>query len=174
MPLEVYDTKSRSKREFKTLDDGKVRMYVCGITPYSPSHLGHARCYVAFDVVHRWLESSGFEVDYVQNFTDIDDKILDIATSEGVDFREVANRNIEEYFEVMDKMNVLRANHYPRVTETIPEIIEMISILIGKGHAYLADDGVYFEIDTAPEKYGLLTGQTLEMVRAGEIGRAHV
>jgi cysteinyl-tRNA synthetase len=146
-------------------------MYVCGITPYSPSHLGHARCYVAFDVVHRWLESSGFEVDYVQNFTDIDDKILDIATSEGVDFREVANRNIEEYFEVMDKMNVLRANHYPRVTETIPEIIEMISILIGKGHAYLADDGVYFEIDTAPEKYGLLTGQTLEMVRAGAGGR---
>ncbi|HJM13044.1 MAG TPA: cysteine--tRNA ligase [Candidatus Thalassarchaeaceae archaeon] len=171
MPLEVYDTKSRSKREFKTLDDGKVRMYVCGITPYSPSHLGHARCYVAFDVVHRWLESEGFEVDYVQNFTDIDDKILDISTSEGVDFREVANRNIEEYYEVMDKMNVLRADHYPRVTETIPEIIEMIGILIGKGHAYLADDGVYFEIDTAPEKFGLLTGQTLEMVRSGAGGR---
>ncbi|MCH2428626.1 MAG: hypothetical protein MK168_04760, partial [Candidatus Thalassarchaeum sp.] len=69
MPLNIYDTKSRSKREFETLDEGRVRMYVCGITPYSPSHLGHARCYVAFDVVHRWLESSGFEVDYVQNFT---------------------------------------------------------------------------------------------------------
>ena len=146
-------------------------MYVCGITPYSPSHLGHARCYVAFDVVHRWLESSGFEVDYVQNFTDIDDKILEVARAEEVGFLEVANRNIEDFYEVMDKMNVLRADHYPRVTETIPEIIEMVENLIEKGHAYRANDGVYFEIDTAPEKYGLLTGQTLDMVRAGAGGR---
>ena len=171
MPLNVYDTKARSKREFDTLDEGKVQMYVCGITPYSPSHLGHARCYVVFDVVHRWLESSGFEVEYVQNFTDIDDKILDVASSEGIGFLEVANRNIEDFFGVMDEMNVLRADHYPRVTETIPEIIEMVSNLIGKGHAYVANDGVYFEIDTAPEKYGQLTGQTLEMVRAGAGGR---
>ena len=171
MPLNIYDTKSRSKREFETLDEGRVRMYVCGITPYSPSHLGHARCYVAFDVVHRWLESSGFEVDYVQNFTDIDDKILEVARSEEVGFLEVANRNIEDFYEVMDKMNVLRADHYPRVTETIPEIIEMVENLIEKGHAYRANDAVYFEIDTAPEKYGLLTGQTLDMVRAGAGGR---
>ena len=174
MPLNVYDTKARSKREFDTLDEGKVQMYVCGITPYSPSHLGHARCYVVFDVVHRWLESSGFEVEYVQNFTDIDDKILDVASSEGIGFLEVANRNIEDFFEVMDEMNVLRADHYPRVTETIPEIIEMVSNLIGKGHAYVANDGVYFEIDTAPEKYGQLTGQTLEMVRAGAVSYTHL
>ena len=171
MSLRVYDTRTREKRELSTLKDGKVGMYVCGITPYSPSHLGHARCYLSFDVVHRWLEASGYDVDYVQNFTDIDDKILDISDSEGVDFSVVANRNIDDYLEVMDAMNVLRADHYPRVTETIPEIIDMISELKEKGHAYVGDDGVYFEIDTAPEKFGQLTGQTLEMVRAGAGGR---
>ena len=171
MPLRVYDTRSREKRELSTLEDGRVSMYVCGITPYSPSHLGHARCYLAFDVVHRWLEASGYDVDHVQNFTDIDDKILDISDSEGVDYSVVANRNIDDYLEAMDTMNVLRADHYPRVTETIPEIIDMISTLEGKGHAYVGDDGVYFEIDTAPGKFGQLTGQTLEMVRAGAGGR---
>ncbi len=171
MTLRVYDTRSRDKRAFSTLENGRVRMYVCGITPYTPSHLGHARCYLAFDVVHRWLEASGYDVDYVQNFTDIDDKILDISEAEGVDFSEVANRNIADYYEAMDAMNVLRADSYPRVTETIPEIIDMVSTLIDKGHAYIGDDGVYFEIDTAPEKYGQLTGQTLEMVRAGAGGR---
>lgn len=171
MTLRVYDTRSRKKREFSPLNEGRVSMYVCGITPYSPSHLGHARCYLAFDLVHRWLEASGYEVDYVQNFTDIDDKILNISESEGVDFSVVSNRNIDDYFEVMDAMNVLRADHYPRVTETISEIIDMISKLQEKGHAYVGDDGVYFEIDTAPEKYGQLTGQTLEMVRAGAGGR---
>ena len=122
-------------------------------------------------MVHRWLEASGYDVDYVQNFTDIDDKILDISDSEGVEYSVVANRNIDEYLEVMDAMNVLRADHYPRVTETIPEIIDMVSTLVDKGHAYVGDDGVYFEIDTAPEKFGQLTGQTLEMVRAGAGGR---
>ena len=171
MPLRVYDTRTREKRELSTLEEGKVSMYVCGITPYSPSHLGHARCYLAFDVVHRWLEASGYDVDYVQNFTDIDDKIINISDSEGVDFSVVANRNIDDYLEAMDAMNVLRADLYPRVTEAIPEIIDMISKLQEKGHAYVGDDGVYFEIDTAPEKYGQLTGQTLEMVRAGAGGR---
>lgn len=171
MTLRVYDTRTREKREFSPLNEGRVSMYVCGITPYSPSHLGHARCYLAFDLVHRWLEASGYEVDYVQNFTDIDDKILNISDSEGVDFSVVSNRNIDDYFEVMDAMNVLRADHYPRVTETISEIIDMISKLQEKGHAYVGGDGVYFEIDTAPEKYGQLTGQTLEMVRAGAGGR---
>ena len=132
MSLRVYDTRSRGKRELSTLEAGKVSMYVCGITPYSPSHLGHARCYLAFDVVHRWLEASGYDVDYVQNFTDIDEKILEISDSEGVDYSVVANRNIDDYLEVMDAMNILRADHYPRVTETIPEIIDMISTLEGK------------------------------------------
>jgi cysteinyl-tRNA synthetase len=171
MTLRVYDTRSREKRKLSTLEAGKVRMYVCGITPYSSSHLGHARCYLAFDMVHRWLEVSGYDVDYVQNFTDIDDKILDISNSEGVEYSVVANRNIDEYLEVMDAMNVLRADHDPTVPEPIPEIIGMVSTLVDKGHAYVGDDGVYFEIDTAPEKFGQLTGQTLEMVRAGAGGR---
>tara|TARA_B100001175_G_scaffold317619_1_gene335318 strand:+ start:3388 stop:4857 length:1470 start_codon:yes stop_codon:yes gene_type:complete len=171
MTLRVYDTRSRSKRVLKPLVDGQIGIYACGITPYSPSHIGHARQAIAFDIIVRWLRKSGYQVNYVANFTDIDDKIIAVSLEEGVDFLEVANRNIHDYFRVMDSLNVVRANSYPRVTETIPEIIEMINQLIDKKHAYVADDGVYFEIDTAPEKYGQLTGQTLEMVRKGAGGR---
>ncbi len=171
MPLRVYDTRRRAKVDFSTIEPGKVRMYVCGITPYSPSHLGHARCYVAFDIVYRWLRAKGYDVTYVQNFTDIDDKILKIADEEGVDFLEVANRNIDDYYHVMDSLNVLRADHYPRVTETIEGIISMVETLIEKEHAYVGDDGVYFHVESAPEKYGLLTGQSIDAVRAGAGGR---
>ena len=169
--MRVFDTRSRKKRELVTIEEGKVGLYACGITPYSPSHIGHARQAISFDIIVRWLRKSGFEVSYITNFTDVDDKIIAVANDEGVDFLEVANRNIDDYFESMDSLNVIRADAYPRVTETIPEIIEMKEKLIEKGHAYLADDGVYFEIDTSPDKYGQLTGQTLEMVRAGAGGR---
>ena len=171
MALRVYDTRSRTKRELVPLVEGQIGIYACGITPYSPSHIGHARQAIAFDIIVRWLRNTGFQVNYIANFTDIDDKIISVSSEEGVDFLEVANRNIDDYFEVMDALNVTRANEYPRVTETIPEIIEMVNSLIDKGHAYVANDGVYFEIDTAPEKYGQLTGQTLEMVREGAGGR---
>ena len=171
MAVRVFDTRSRTKRELETIEDGKVGLYACGITPYSPSHIGHARQAISFDIIVRWLRKSGFEVSYITNFTDVDDKIIAAANEEGVDFLEVANRNISDYFESMDALNVIRADAYPRVTETIPEIIGMVETLIEKGHAYLAEDGVYFEIDTSPEKYGQLTGQTLEMVRSGAGGR---
>ena len=171
MPLRLYDTRSRSKRIFETLVDGEVGIYVCGITPYSPSHIGHARQAIAFDIIVRWLRKSGYLVNYITNFTDIDDKIIRIANEENVDFLEVANRNIDDYFEVMDLLNVTRADSYPRVTQTIPEIIDMITKLIENGNAYSSPDGVYFEINSAPEKYGQLTGQTLEMVREGAGGR---
>ena len=171
MALRVYDTRSRTKRELIPLVEGQIGIYACGITPYSPSHIGHARQAVAFDIIVRWLRKSGLKVNYIANFTDIDDKIIAVSSEEGVDFLEVANRNIDDYFEVMDALNVTRADAYPRVTETIPEIQEMITNLIDKGFAYVAKDGVYFEIDTAPEKYGQLTGQTLEMVREGAGGR---
>ena len=171
MALHVYDTRTREKRPFETARTGEVDMYVCGITPYSPSHLGHARCYIAFDLVHRWLEASGWTVHYVQNFTDIDDKIITAANEEGVDFLEVANRNIADYYAAMDALNVLRADHYPRVTEVVPEIIEMVTTLIDKEHAYVAEDGVWFSIASAPEKYGLLTGQSIDAVREGAGGR---
>ena len=153
--------------------DGEVGIYVCGITPYSPSHIGHARQAIAFDIIVRWLRYSGYKVNHITNFTDIDDKIIAIANDEEVDFLEVANRNIEDYFEVMNLLNVLPADAYPRVTETIPEIISMISRLISSGHAYESSDGVYFEINSAPEKYGQLTGQTLEMVQEGAGGRVN-
>ena len=154
-----------------TLEEGKVGLYACGITPYSPSHIGHARQAISFDIIVRWLRKRGFEVNYITNFTDVDDKIISAANEEGVDFLEISNRYIDDYFESMDALNVIRADAYPRVTETIPEIIEMVESLIEKGNAYLAEDGVYFEIDTSPEKYGQLTGQTLEMVRSGAGGR---
>jgi len=169
--LRVFDTRFRKKRELVTIEEGKVGLYACGITPYSPSHIGHARQAISFDIIVRWLRKSGFEVNFITNFTDVDDKIIAAANEEGVDFLEVANRNIADYFESMDSLNVIRADAYPRVTETIPEIIEMIRTLVDKGHAYQAEDGVYFEIDTSPEKYGQLTGQTLEMVRSGAGGR---
>ncbi|MEE3082635.1 MAG: cysteine--tRNA ligase [Candidatus Thermoplasmatota archaeon] len=171
MALHVYDTRTREKRPFETARTGEVDMYVCGITPYSPSHLGHARCYIAFDLIHRWLEASGWTVHYVQNFTDIDDKIINKANEEGIDFLEVANRNIEDYYTAMDALNVLRADHYPRVTEVVPEIITMVEILIEKEHAYVADDGVWFDVESAPEKYGVLTGQSIDAVKAGAGGR---
>ena len=173
MTLRLYDTRSRVKRKLETLVDGEVGIYVCGITPYSPSHIGHARQAIAFDIIVRWLRDSGYKVNHITNFTDIDDKIIAIANDEEVDFLEVANRNIEDYFEVMNLLNVLPADAYPRVTETIPEIISMISRLISSGHAYESSDGVYFEINSAPEKYGQLTGQTLEMVQEGAGGRVN-
>ena len=171
MAVRLFDTRSRKKRELVTLEEGKVGLYACGITPYSPSHIGHARQAISFDIIVRWLRKRGFEVNYITNFTDVDDKIISAANEEGVDFLEISNRYIDDYFESMDALNVIRADAYPRVTETIPEIIEMVESLIEKGNAYLAEDGVYFEIDTSPEKYGQLTGQTLEMVRSGAGGR---
>ena len=171
MALKIHDTRSKKKRIFNPIEKDKVGIYVCGITPYSPSHLGHARQAISFDIITRWMRELKFNVTYITNFTDIDDKIIKVALEENKDFLEIANRNIEDYFKVMDAMNVLRADKYSRVTETIPEIIDMISILIDKENAYIGNDGVYFEIDTAPEKYGQLTGQTLEMVRSGAGGR---
>ena len=102
MALRLYDTRSRRKRIFETLVEGEVGIYVCGITPYSPSHIGHARQAIAFDIIVRWLRKSGFLVNYITNFTDIDDKIIRIANEENIDFLDVANRNIDDYFEVMD------------------------------------------------------------------------
>ena len=171
MTLHLYDTRRKEKVPFHPAVPGKVQMYVCGITPYSPSHLGHARCYIAFDLLHRWLEASGYDVDYVQNFTDIDDKIIKIANEERVHFLEVANRNIEDYYSVMDKLGVARADHYPRVTEHLEGIIDMISVLIEKEHAYVSSDGVWFSVSSAPEKFGTLTGNSIDAVQAGGSGR---
>ena len=153
------------------MEAGKVSMYVCGVTVYDLCHLGHARCYLSFDLIHRWLEISGYDVNYVQNFTDIEDKIITRANEMGEDWRELVDRFIATYYEDMDKLNILRADHYPRCTDYVDQMIEITNDLIQKGNAYVADDGVYFHVESAPEKYGALTGQSIDAVREGAGGR---
>ncbi len=146
-------------------------MYVCGVTVYDRCHLGHARCYLAFDLIHRWLESSGYDVHYVQNFTDIDDKIIARANELNGDWKALVDQNIQTYYEDMDALNILRADDYPRCTEYVDDMIRITQDLIEKDHAYVADDGVYFDVESAPEKYGQLTGQSIDAVRSGAGGR---
>ena len=146
-------------------------MYVCGVTVYDRCHLGHARCYLAFDLIHRWLEKSGYDVHYVQNFTDIDDKIIQRANETGGDWKALVDENIATYYEDMDALNILRADDYPRCTDYVDDMIRITQDLIDKGHAYQTDEGVYFHIDSAPEKYGALTGQNIEAVRSVSGGR---
>ena len=171
MGLRVYDTKRREKVDFSTIEPGKVSMYVCGVTVYDYCHLGHARCYLAFDLIHRWLESSGYDVNYIQNFTDIEDKIIKRSIEIGEDWRALVGRFIDAYFEDMDALNILRADSYPRCTDYVEEMIEIIEDLIQKKHAYIANDGVYFDVHSAPEKYGILTGQNIDAVLEGAGGR---
>ena len=171
MPLRLHDTRRKGKVDFSTMEPGKVSMYVCGVTVYDRCHLGHARCYLAFDLIHRWLESSGYDVHYVQNFTDIDDKIIVRANELDGDWKALVDRNIEAYYEDMDALNILRADDYPRCTDYVDDMIRITQDLIDKGNAYQANDGVYFHIDSAPEKYGVLTGQSIEAVRSGAGGR---
>ena len=153
MPLRVHDTRRREKVDFTTMNPGVVNMYVCGVTVYDLCHLGHARCYLAFDLIHRWLEKSGYDVNYVQNFTDIDDKIINRANETGEDWRELVENNIATYYRDMDALNILRADKYPRCTEFVDEMISITADLIEKGNAYAADDGVYFSVESAPEKW---------------------
>ena len=171
MPLRVHDTRRRDKVDFSTMNPGIVNMYVCGVTVYDLCHLGHARCYLSFDMIHRWLEKSGYDVNYVQNFTDIDDKIINRANETGSDWKQLVDENIESYYHDMDSLNILRADAYPRCTEYVEDMIRIISDLIEKGNAYSADDGVYFSVESAPEKYGELTGQNIDAVRSGAGGR---
>lgn len=171
MPIRMHDTRRREKVNFTTLEPGKVSMYVCGVTVYDRCHLGHARCYLAFDLIHRWLESSGYDVHYVQNFTDIDDKIIARANELNGDWEALVDQNIQTYYEDMDALNILRADDYPRCTEYVDDMIRITQDLIEKDHAYVADDGVYFDVESAPEKYGQLTGQSIDAVRSGAGGR---
>ena len=132
MPLKVYDTRRKEKVVFSTMEPGKVSMYVCGVTVYDRCHLGHARCYLAFDLIHRWLEASGYDVHYVQNFTDIDDKIITRSNEMKVDWKGLVDDNIEAYYEDMDLLNILRADDYPRCTEYVDDMIRIIEDLMEK------------------------------------------
>jgi len=163
--MKLYNTLTGEKEEFTTAG-GKVRMYVCGITPYSASHLGHAMFSVVFDVVRRYLEHKGFDVKHIQNFTDIDDKMIAAANRRGITVEELAEENIQQYLEETDALNVRRADQYPRATKEIPKIVSMIEGLEKEGYAYSKNGDVYFRVNRDKD-YGKLSHRNAEDLLAG-------
>ena len=164
--MQVFNSLTRTKSDFAPFDGKTVRMYVCGITPYSPAHVGHAMSYIIFDVVRRYLEWRGLEVKHVQNFTDIDDKIIERAARLEVEPGELANRHIEDFHKEMAELNIRPAHVYPRATEELPKIIEVIEGLIEAGYAYASSGDVYFRV-RQDEDYGALSHRTLDGMMSG-------
>lgn len=162
----IYNTLTQSKERFLTREEGKVCMYVCGITPYDVLHVGHARTFVVFDVIRRYLEYRGYEVFHVQNITDIDDKIINRASELGISPRELAERQIADAEVDMRALGLLKPHVEPRVTEHIHEIIEMVRVLVERGYAYRVDGDVYFDVSKFP-RYGRLSKQDLSSLIAG-------
>ena len=163
--MKLYNTLSRRVEEFSPSGD-EVKMYVCGPNVYAPCHIGHAMSYIVFDVLRRYLEYSGYKVKHVQNFTDIEDNIINRARAEGTSVDELAERNIEQFFEDMAPLNVLKAHLYPRATHEVPAIIEMVQRLIDNGHAYQAGGDVYFRVNSRSD-YGKLSSRDLDSMLAG-------
>jgi cysteinyl-tRNA synthetase len=166
--MKVYNTLSGKKEEFIPQGD-EVKMYVCGVTPYDDSHIGHAMSYIIFDVIRRYLRSQGYKVKYVQNVTDIDDKIIDRANKRGVSTHELVKQYTDSFDKDMKDLNIIKAetDKYPKATEEIPKIIEVIGGLIDKGYAYPAGGSVYFRVRKDPD-YGKLSHRSLELMRAAE------
>mgnify|MGYP001381305159 FL=1 len=164
--MKLYNTMTRKKEEFVPLHENEVRMYCCGPTVYNYFHIGNARPFIIFDTFRRYLEYKGYKVTYVQNFTDIDDKMIQKANEEGITVAELAERFIEEYFKDADALGIKRASYHPRATDHIEDIIQFIEKLIEKGYAYEVDGDVYFDT-TAYEDYGKLSKQNLEELEAG-------
>ncbi len=167
MSLKVYNTLHGKKEEFIPLNEGKVKMYVCGPTVYDTSHIGHARSVVVFDTILRWLQELEYEVTYVRNFTDVDDKIIKKSNETGEDCFAITEKYIDEFHNEMDALNVLRPTVEPKATEHIRHIVDFIQMLIDKGKAYPVEGGdVYFSIDSFKE-YGKLSGRNPDDMRAG-------
>lgn len=166
MPIQVFNTLTRQKENFEPLEQGKVKMYVCGPTVYNYFHIGNARPFVSFDAIRRYMEYRGYEVTYVQNFTDVDDKIIKRGLEEGITPQEVADKYVEAYFADADALGVKRATVHPRVTTEMKEIIEFIEHLIAEGHAYASEGDVYFATETFKD-YGKLSKQPLENLQVG-------
>jgi cysteinyl-tRNA synthetase len=164
--MRLYNTLTRKKEEFIPLKEGRVGMYVCGPTVYDFFHIGNARPFIVFDVLRRYLEYKGYEVTFVQNFTDVDDKIIKRAAEENTTMEEISERFIREYFADADNLGVKRATVHPKATRHVGEIIDIIGKLEEKGLAYQAEDGVYFDTRKFPG-YGKLSGQSLEDLNAG-------
>jgi cysteinyl-tRNA synthetase len=166
MSLRIYNSLTKKKEEFVPLQEGKVSMYVCGVTVYDRCHIGHARAAVVFDMIYRFLGHLGFAVTYVRNFTDVDDKIINRANQEGVSSQEIAARYIAEYQEDMKSLGVKPPTHEPRATENISRIIDLVQRLLDKGYAYPVNGDVYFAVEKFTS-YGKLSGRSLEEMRAG-------
>ena len=164
--MKVFNTLTRQKEELKTIEEGKVKIYACGPTVYNYIHIGNARPLCVFDILRRYLEYRGYEVRFVQNFTDIDDKIIKRANEEGVTYKDISEKYIEEFWKDAKGLNVREATVHPKATENIDEIIDIISTLVEKGYAYEADGDVYFSPKNFPE-YGKLSHQPLEELEAG-------
>ena len=165
--LSIYNTLTRQKEPFKPIDPGRVRMYVCGMTVYDYCHLGHARMLVVFDVIYRYLKASGYQVTYIRNITDIDDKIIKRASENEETIQQLTERFIRAMHEDTDALLIERPTAEPKATETIAEIIDMIETLVEKGHAYRADNGdVYYAVKTFAD-YGKLSGKRSEDLMAG-------
>ena len=170
MPLTLYNSLTRRESPFEPIEPKKVRMYCCGVTVYDYCHVGHARAYIVWDMVRRYLMWRGYDVRYVQNFTDIDDKILDRARETNSTMEAVAQRFIDEYFADMDKLNILRADEYPRATHSMDGIKRLIHELENKGYAYASGGDVYYNVRQFAD-YGKLSGRKLEEMQAGASGR---
>ncbi len=166
MTIRIYNTLTRKKEPLKPLEEGHVKLYVCGITSYDYCHLGHARSFLVFDMIVRYLRYRGYKVTFVRNFTDIDDKIIKRANEQGIDAQGLANRFIEEFYRDTDRLGILRPEIEPRATEHIPEMIELIRELIDKGLAYQSGNDVYFRVEQFGQ-YGRLSGRNLEDMQAG-------
>ena len=166
MPLTLYNTLTRRKEPFNSLESGKVMMYCCGVTVYDYCHLGHARSYVVWDTVRRYFQWSGYQVNYAQNFTDIDDKILNRAKAENSSMEVISDRYIDAYFEDIRRLNVMDANEYPHVTEHISDIRQLIASLEAKHYAYAIAGDVYYNVRQFSD-YGKLSGRQLEQLQVG-------
>ena len=166
MSLKIFNTLSRQKEDFKAIHSRRVNMFVCGITPYDHVHMGHAKTYVAFDVVARYLRYRGYRVFYVQNVTDVEDRLIARMLESGRDWRELVAEFIQEYMAVMEALNVSSVNHFAWATDYIPEIVEQIQGLIKKGYAYAAEGDVYYDT-TKFDGWGKLSGMVVEELRPG-------
>ena len=161
--MKILDTLSGAEKE---LESGKVRIYLCGVTVYDESHIGHARTLIVFDVLRRYLESKGMEIEFIQNFTDVDDKIINRAKRENVRASAISSRYIQEYYDEFDALNVKRATKYPKATEHIQDMLDLVQDLVNKKIAYVSKNGVYFSVSKFPE-YGKLSKKKVEDLQSG-------
>jgi cysteinyl-tRNA synthetase len=166
MSLRIYNTLTREKSDFETIEKGQVRMYICGPTVYDSAHVGHAMSALVFDVIRRYLLFKGYDVQYVMNFTDVDDKIIDRANRMGIEPIELAEKYIEEFKQNLKDLNILPATEHPRATEEIEAIIDMVNKLLEKDAAYEVSGDVFFRVEKA-KNYGKLSGRKLEDMNAG-------